>query len=128
MTSIPYHQSPHTSEEDNAESLAVSLAPHLQVLALSGDENLNEVDNRYLELVVTWSGPKHHGNDTFAQSQLRLIDEAYQAILPRLMDMGTTSDMVGGISMKNLEIAQDRIQPSSQDDNPFWIHPDVPPR
>lgn len=128
MTSIPYHQSPHTPQEDNTENLAASFAPPLRVLALSGDETLDEVDARYLELVSTWSGSKHSRNDIFAQNQLRVIDKAYQAILPRLMDMSTTSDTVGGFSMKNLEIAQDRIQPSSQDDNPFWIHPDVPPR
>lgn len=128
MTSIPYHQSPHTPQEDNIEPSAVSPAPHFQVLALSGDENLDEVDDRYLELVCIWSGPGHPSDDTLTHNQLRVIDEAYQAILPRLMDMDTPSDKGAGFSMKNLEIAQDRIQPSSQDDNAFWIHPDVPPR
>lgn len=128
MTPLPYHHSPRTTKEENTEPPTGSLAPYLRVLGLSGDEYLDEVDDRYFELVSIWGSPKHPGSQSLAQKQLEVIDEAYQAILPRLMDTFAISDTPHKYSMKNLETAHDRIQASSQDDNPFWIHADVPPR
>ncbi|KEF57015.1 uncharacterized protein A1O9_07205 [Exophiala aquamarina CBS 119918] len=129
MTSLPYHHSPLTTpKREITRSSAGHLAPYLRVLGLSGDEYLDEVDDKYFELVSTWGGPKHPGSQKFARMQLDAIDEAYQAILPRLMDAFASSDAAHRYSMKNLETAHDRIQASSQDDNSFWIHADVPPR
>jgi len=129
MTSLPYHHSPRTSKRKKTPPpLTGSLSPYLRVLGLSGDEYLDEVDDRYFELVSTWAGPKHPGSQSFALKQLDMIDEAYQAILPRLIDTFAESDAVRTFSMKNLETAHDRIQASSQDGNRFWIHAEVPPR
>ncbi|KAK5051575.1 hypothetical protein LTR84_003227 [Exophiala bonariae] len=128
MPSPPYHQSPHSQREDHAEDEVY--AQCLYVLGLKGGESLTEVDARYFELISMWSGPRLPTDDglTEAQDQIRVIDAAYEGILPRLMQMDPNKDKVDECSMKNVETAQDRIVPSSQDQNTFWIHADVPPR
>lgn len=128
MTSLPYHHSPNTPQDKDADHGLFTQCLH--VLDLQGDEHLEEVDARYFELISIWSGPRPSSDDSFriAQNQIRVIDAAYQAILPRLMKMDTGKTKASRYLMKNIETAQDRIQPSSQDGNCFWIHSDVPPR
>lgn len=126
MTSLPYHHSPNTPKENDTDHGL--FAQCLHVLELKGDEHLEEVDAKYFELISIWSGPRPSSDDSLriAQNQIRVIDAAYQAILPRLMKMDKPK--TSRYLMKSIETAQDRILPSSQDRNSFWIHSDVPPR
>lgn len=128
MTSLPYHQSPRSQRKIHAEDLYY--AQCLSVLGLKGSECLAEVDARYFDLISNLSGPKPPNDDSLriAQNQIQIIDMAYQAILPQLLQMNPNKDNTDQCSMKNIETAQDRILPSSQDQNEFWIHADIPPR
>ena len=101
---------------------------HYKVMGVSHHASLKEVDDRYLELVMIWSGPNHPGDDEFAAKQVRVIDEAYGSILKRLMRYDRIDKKQKKPTIQNIVAAQDKILVPGESQEDYWIHADKPPR
>ncbi|EXJ83673.1 hypothetical protein A1O1_07297 [Capronia coronata CBS 617.96] len=97
-----------------------------RILGLPHETSLDELDERYLQLTLHLSGPNGPDNKEEARLQQELVDQAYNALLARFLhtakEIRPPSD--DSFTMKQVLVAQDRIQPPSHNDDDLWISPE----
>jgi len=92
---------------------------HYRTLRVPCGAPVDVVDQAYADLSETWNIKRHPGNEDFALKQLRLIDAAYQAILPQLMKQSTEERP---FTMKEVVCGQDRIIPQKNEEYRYLDH------
>ena len=110
----------------------VNLAPYYKILGVSTGATLEEVDQRYFELVCIWGVPSHSGDPEFANIQMRTIDHAYTEVLRHLMlARRRKRSHLARLTYKQVMTGQDRMTvPVSKETEreDLWIYRDTPPR
>lgn len=107
------------------------LSPSYHVLGISSNATLEQLDQRYLELICIWAVPNHPGDDEFAQLQVRTIDNAYVQVLRHFMATHKDDSTKISLTHRQIEHAIDRMAvPLSKDSarEDLWIHKHIPPR
>lgn len=107
------------------------LSPYYHILGVSSDATLEQLDQRYLELICIWAVPNHPGDDEFAQLQVRTIDNAYVQVLRHFMATHKDDSTKISLTHRQVEHGIDRMavplsQASARED--LWIHKHIPPR
>jgi hypothetical protein len=95
-------------------------------LNLPGDVTLQELDERYFEVVEYWTVKDKAGAGE-AKSQLSLVDEAYYAVLQNLiqqeMEVPASPDPIPPYTMQQVVTGQERMTRPSIHDSDMWMPP-----
>ena len=97
---------------------------YYRVLNIPKDASLHELDERYFECIEYWTSQDRQG-DKSAKLEIRLIDEAYGALLQKLMKVHieVPPTKATTYTMQQIVNGQERINNPSTSDCEMWLPP-----
>ncbi|KIX92709.1 uncharacterized protein Z520_11561 [Fonsecaea multimorphosa CBS 102226] len=101
------------------------LIKYFRILGLPNNASLEELDERYFELIEYWTMKGEKKSEKESKLGFHLIDEAYKALLAKFIKEGEERQYQTAreYTMKDILQGQDQITKSCIDNGPRWFPP-----